>query len=91
MRNDVRSDVAGYINKATLNAGGTVDVQALESAEIRAQDVSTVTSSGGSAFGGGKSIAVNGVIATNMVLSKSNAYVTNSSVTTIFSAKFGQN
>jgi len=82
LRNDVRSDVAGYINKATLNAGGTVDVHALESAEIRAQDVSTVTSSGGSAFGGGKSIAVNGVIATNLVLSKSNAYVTNGSVTT---------
>ncbi|KPA11218.1 hypothetical protein MHK_008576, partial [Candidatus Magnetomorum sp. HK-1] len=43
---------------------------------------SVVSSSGGSAYGSGTSLAINGIIATNLILSKSNAYITNSDITT---------
>ncbi|KPA17012.1 hypothetical protein MHK_002770, partial [Candidatus Magnetomorum sp. HK-1] len=82
VRNDVRSEVLSYINNAKISTTGNVSLTAEESASITANDSSTVTSSGGSAFGSGKSMAVNGLIATNLVLSKSNAYITNSDVTT---------
>ena len=42
----------------------------------------TAESSGGSAYGSGTSIAANGIIATNLILSKANAYITGSLITT---------
>ena len=82
VRNDVRSDVEASIDQANVSAYGDVDLQALETAGIFAIDQSSVTSSGGSTFGGGNSIAVGGVIATNLVLSDANAFITNSTIDT---------
>ncbi|MBF0453057.1 MAG: LEPR-XLL domain-containing protein, partial [Candidatus Magnetomorum sp.] len=82
VRNDVRSDVLSYINNASLTAAGNVSLSAEESASITASDKSVVTSSGGSAYGSGTSLAVNGLIATNLVLSTSNAYITGSHIAT---------
>ena len=81
VRNAVKGDVAAYVNHATVNAG-SVTITALENAVIQAQAESTAEASGGSAFGPGTVLAVNGVIATNTVLSKANAYLTNDTVTT---------
>ncbi|KPA19322.1 hypothetical protein MHK_000458, partial [Candidatus Magnetomorum sp. HK-1] len=82
VRNDLRSSVQSYIQYATINSAGDINISAEESATINANDESTVTSSGGSAYGTGKSDAVNGIIATNLVLSKANAFITDSDVTT---------
>ncbi|KPA16218.1 hypothetical protein MHK_003575, partial [Candidatus Magnetomorum sp. HK-1] len=82
VRNDLRSSVQSYIQYATINATGDIKITAEESATINANDKSTVTSSGGSAYGTGKSDAVNGIIATNLVLSKANAFIADSDVTT---------
>ena len=54
---------------------------ALENATIRATVDSTATSSGGSAFGTGTSLAVNGTIATNLILSSAKATIIDSTVT----------
>jgi hypothetical protein len=80
-RNDVRSDVDAFLDQTTLNAA-SLTVTATESALIEARTEGTTTSSGGSAFGTGTSLAVNAMIATNMVLANADASVTNSSVTT---------
>lgn len=82
IRNDVRSSVRAFINRGTINAAGDLTVQAIESAILQAQDISVVTSSGGSLYGEGSSTAVGAVIATNAVRSKAEAYVTNSSIKT---------
>ncbi len=82
VRNDVRSDVVAYMNNSDIRAAGDVTVITIESATIASQDKSTVTSSGGSMFGGGSSTAVNATIATNAVQSKANGYISNGSVTT---------
>ena len=57
-------------------------VLALEQATVRATVDAVATSSGGSAFGEGQSLAVNGVIAVNLVLSDARATVTGGSITT---------
>jgi hypothetical protein len=82
VRNDVRSNVEAYINKVIVSASGNISVRAFENAGIWAQDISTVESSGGSMFGDGDSIAISAVIATNLVMSNANAYVTDSTLTT---------
>ncbi|MDO9263656.1 MAG: hypothetical protein Q7U02_06805, partial [Desulfosalsimonadaceae bacterium] len=82
VRNDVRGGVESYINNIDLDAAGSLTLTALETATIRAVDSSTVTSVGGSVLVGGGSSAINGTIATNLVLSKANAYITGSSITT---------
>ncbi|ETR68439.1 MAG: hypothetical protein OMM_10525, partial [Candidatus Magnetoglobus multicellularis str. Araruama] len=82
VRNDIRSNVLSYINNAKVSAGKNISISADESATITARDNSTASSSGGSAYGSGESMAVNGLIATNLVLSNSNAYITKSDVTT---------
>ncbi|MCO6459637.1 MAG: hypothetical protein J5I93_30345, partial [Pirellulaceae bacterium] len=82
VRNDVRSQVVATIHLADVTAAGPVALEADESATIFARDTSTVTSSGGGTFGGGSSYAINGVFATNLVLSKSNASITDSSIIT---------
>ncbi|MBN2326053.1 MAG: LEPR-XLL domain-containing protein, partial [Candidatus Omnitrophica bacterium] len=83
VRNDVRSEVESYINNAEVDADtGNITLNTFETAIIEAIVDSAFESSGGSSFGDkGESIAVNGVIATNLVLSKSNAYIEDSAVT----------
>ncbi|MGC9328916.1 MAG: hypothetical protein ACP5I1_14875, partial [Candidatus Hinthialibacter sp.] len=83
VRNDVRSEVESYIENAIVNSSaGNITINAFESAVIEAIVDSSFESSGGSSFGDkGESIAVNGVIATNLVLSKSNAYIEDGAVT----------
>ena len=83
VRNDVRSDVAAFIRNAKVAAVGDIALTALESATILATDLSVVKSEGGSVFGeNGNSVAVNGLIATNVVLSAANSFVTGSDLTT---------
>ncbi len=82
VRNDVRSDVTALVDNTTATVAGDVLVEALETATIDATISSAVTSSGGSIFGNGKSVAVNGTIATNLVQSSADARVKNSSLTT---------
>jgi hypothetical protein len=81
VRNDVRTDVQSFINNAEIVAGYAT-ITAHESAKIHATADSTAESSGGSAYGSGTSIAANGIIATNLILSKANAYITGSLITT---------
>jgi hypothetical protein len=81
VRNDVRGDVLAYINNSTITSGD-LTIGAKESAIISAIADSTAESSGGSSFGSGLSLAVNGIIATNLILSKANAYINNSNITT---------
>ncbi|MEQ9409446.1 MAG: calcium-binding protein, partial [Fuerstiella sp.] len=85
VRNDARSDVTANIDKtivqATGNASaGNVTVNALEQADIRALTQNVTSSSGGSAFGEGTSLAVGTTVATNMVLSSASSTITSSSI-----------
>jgi hypothetical protein len=80
-RNEVRSDVDAYIDNATVMSNMNITVTATESATINATESSVVESDGGSVLAGGMSVAVGGVIATNMVLSQADAYITGSTVT----------
>ena len=78
--NDVRSHARAFIDNATVTAASLL-VSAVEQAVIRAVADSTSSSSGGSSFTGqGTSLAVNGVLTTNRVLSSARASVENSSV-----------
>ncbi|ETR65672.1 MAG: hypothetical protein OMM_13889, partial [Candidatus Magnetoglobus multicellularis str. Araruama] len=79
VRNDIRTNVESFINNTQLMAG-TLNLSAKEVARIKSFADSTAESSGGSAFGSGQSLAVNGVIATNLILSQANAYITNSNI-----------
>jgi hypothetical protein len=80
--NDVRSQVLAYIDNADVTvASGDVTLAAIENATIDATADSTAIASGGSAYGTGSVVAVNGTIATNVVLSKANAYVVDSVLT----------
>ncbi|MCZ7598727.1 MAG: hypothetical protein M5U09_14685 [Gammaproteobacteria bacterium] len=78
--NEVRGEVEAYIESTEVAAGGDVDVEAVEDASIRAIAKSTVSSSGGSAFGEGNSVARNGQIVTNLVLSSADAFVNDSTI-----------
>ncbi|MCP3939418.1 MAG: hypothetical protein GY708_29070, partial [Actinomycetia bacterium] len=78
--NDVRAEVDAHLRDVTVDAGGNVAVNALENATIVATADSTVSSSGGSAYGSGTSLAVNGVIATNTVLGSAHATVEDSTL-----------
>ncbi|MCP3938782.1 MAG: hypothetical protein GY708_25825, partial [Actinomycetia bacterium] len=61
VRNDVRGGVLAEIDGSTvLVADGDITVQALENATIDATAEANVSSSGGSAYGTGTSLAVNG-------------------------------
>ncbi|MGD8350341.1 MAG: hypothetical protein PVI79_13925, partial [Gammaproteobacteria bacterium] len=80
--NDMRGAVRAYIEDAVVNADGNIEIDAIEDASIRAIAKSTVTSSGGSAFGTGKSVARQGQIVTNLVNASADAYIVGSHVTT---------
>ncbi|MBA2349921.1 MAG: hypothetical protein H0V81_16715, partial [Solirubrobacterales bacterium] len=80
--NDVRTVTTASIADAVLSAP-SVRVEVVEAAFIRATADSSVTSSGGSSFTGkGSSLAVNAVIATNVILMTAGALVDRSAVTT---------
>ena len=82
--NDLRSVVETYINNADVDSMGDIALSAAQSATINAINESVAASTGGSVFatgdGGdsGGSLAVNGVIATNLVQSGANAWVVDS-------------
>jgi len=78
IRNDVRGGAEASIENSNLRAGGGIAVTALETATIRATDLSTVLSQGGTKLG--NSIAVNGLIAHNLVLGNAYAHITDSDV-----------
>ena len=61
---------------------GSVSLSAVENATIRAMVDSAASASGGSAYGTGSVLAMNGTIATNLVLSQANAFIRNSEITT---------
>ncbi|KPA18285.1 hypothetical protein MHK_001497 [Candidatus Magnetomorum sp. HK-1] len=81
VRNDVRSFADAYVNNANVTAG-SLEVSATEDMIIKATADSTTESSGGNAFGDGQSLAVNGVIATNLILSQADSHISNSVVQT---------
>ena len=81
--NELRALVESYIEAASVTTlNGDVQVLATENATLRASAESNVSSSGGSAFGTGTSLAAGGQIVTNLVLASADAYVLNSTVTT---------
>ena len=82
VRNDVRSDVDAFLHYVDADTPGKITVHADLTGVIDAQTRSTVTSSGGSMFGEGMSVAVNAVVATNTILSSAEAYATHSDLTT---------
>ena len=82
VRNETKSIVQAYIQNVTVVAEGHVSITALDRAVVRALVDSATISSGGSSFDGGDSLAVNGTIATNLVLSEASAYIVDSSITT---------
>ncbi|MGB7964549.1 MAG: hypothetical protein WCF12_16525, partial [Propionicimonas sp.] len=81
--NDVRSGAVASIDTANVTAA-SVTVRALEQAFLRAVSDASIISSGGGSFASssGDSIAVGGVIATNIVLSEARATIVDSTVTT---------
>jgi len=82
--NDVRGDVEGYIRDAEVTAtGANVQLSADNAGTIRAEADSTAESSGGSAFGEGTSLAVNGTVATNVVQGSARAFIEDAGVTTV--------
>ena len=81
MLNDVRSATTADVNKVNVTTGGTIGVQALDKATLSAENDSTVTESGGSALGKGDQLAINGVVATNLVQSSATAYAQSSQLT----------
>ncbi|MBC5783456.1 LEPR-XLL domain-containing protein, partial [Ramlibacter sp. USB13] len=79
--NDVRASVRARIENAIVEAA-SLSVEAVENAVIRAKADNSTSSSGGSTFTGqGTSLAVNGTIASNMILSAADAHVADSEVT----------
>ncbi|KPA12384.1 hypothetical protein MHK_007410, partial [Candidatus Magnetomorum sp. HK-1] len=81
VRNDIRSGVDSYIHNSKITSSGNVHVSADESAIILATDESLVESSGNTAFGG-ISLALNGTIAVNLVLSHADAHIKDSIIAT---------
>ena len=81
VRNEVSGGVDAYLAN-TVATAASLDVQANENAAIQVKVESAVSASGGSAYGTGTVIAVNGTIATNLVLSHADAYLEGSQITT---------
>ncbi|MCP4891449.1 MAG: hypothetical protein GY904_33260, partial [Planctomycetaceae bacterium] len=79
--NDVRANAHATIDDATVNTtDGDVTVTATGEATIIAFVDSTASSSGGSAYGTGTSLAINGTIATNLVLGTTEAVIRGSTI-----------
>ena len=80
VRNEVAGAVEAYIEQAEV-AADSVTVVALEEAQARAIVDLTAESSGGSSFGSGESIAAQGALAVNSVISSTDAFIVDSRVT----------
>ncbi|MGC9328427.1 MAG: hypothetical protein ACP5I1_12400, partial [Candidatus Hinthialibacter sp.] len=80
--NDVRGEAESYIDNAIVNAISNITVQAVENASIQADAESRVDASGGSAWGTGTVIALQGTVATNLVNSHAKSFILASGVTT---------
>ncbi|PWL19825.1 MAG: hypothetical protein DCO98_12050, partial [Altererythrobacter sp. XM-24bin4] len=81
VRNVVESGAVALLEGATIDSGTlTIDAQALST--LIAELDSFAESSGGSSFGTGTSLAVNGSIATNVVVGAARAEIIDSNVTT---------
>ncbi|MBR9891184.1 LEPR-XLL domain-containing protein, partial [bacterium] len=80
--NDVRGGVIARVDEATVDtATGDIAIIATENAGIEAHNIGDVSADGGSAFGeGGTTLAVNALIATNVVLSTAEASLEDSDV-----------
>ena len=81
VQNKVHGGADAHIKSAETDSAA-LTVEAIENALIRAKIDSTVSSSGGNVMGKGQSLAINGNIATNAVLSAATAYLDSSDVTT---------
>ncbi len=80
--NDVRASTQAYVRESAVVAAA-LTVHAAETALLRATSDATVNSSGGSSIDGqGDSLAVNALIATNVVLATALAEIADSDVTT---------
>ncbi|WP_322892276.1 LEPR-XLL domain-containing protein, partial [Yoonia sp. 72] len=79
--NDVQGGVSARIDRMTVIADADVDVTAIANASLLANIISSVESSGGSAWGSGDSIARQGVIATNVARNSALAEIAKSDVT----------
>lgn len=71
VRNDVRSDVAAWVDGQSLTIAGDVSISAIESAVILSEDNSTVSAD---------TVGLNVVIATNTVLSSARAWAKDSDI-----------
>ena len=81
VRNEVAGAVEAYISNVDVDAAsGNVLVQAIENASIIATADSAASSSGGSVWGTGQSLTLNAIIATNLVLTDSRAYIEDSTI-----------
>lgn len=77
--NEVTASASAEISDmAVTSISGNITVEAIENATMLARMKSDVTSSGGSAWGTGESLAVNGSIATNIVMADATARVKDS-------------
>ena len=77
--NDVRSATHAYVLNATISAD-TASVSALDKATIDATNDSTVTAASSSLGSQSDNIALNGIIATNLIQNSATAEVTTSSI-----------
>ena len=78
--NDVRSTSTARITSTVVSAGGALVVRAVLDAELVADLLTNVNASGGSFYGTGDVLAVNVIVATNLVLADAVAAVTDSTV-----------
>src|SRR5262249_24929912 len=79
--NDVRSDVAAYLDNVNLSAE-SVSISATDNAELAADAELNVRADGGKFNGKGEILAASGQLVTNLVLSGAHAYIDSSHVTT---------
>ncbi len=79
--NDDRSATHAYVLNATITAA-TATVSAIDNATIQATNDSTVTAQSSSLGSNSNNIAVNGIIATNLIQNSATAEVNTSSITT---------
>ena len=80
--NDLRGGATAYITGTTVTASaGDVTVSASAAQAMTASLESAASSSGGSKFGAGVSLAASGLIATNTVQGGADAHVTGSTLT----------
>ena len=80
--NQVEANAKSYFKNIDVDASGNVSLTALEDANLKSHIETNVTSSGGSAWGTGTSLAASGQIVTNMMLSQAWAYIVDSDITT---------